>query len=172
MWCLIRFHWGVCHYFISRAIWRASVSCWKTWWLRGEQWTHWQQSVKAAAHICERVLMERRETEREICGAASAGDTSYSRLGSQYQLSEKMYELSCERNACPWAALRVSVLWGWHTREGFQLLPSRRHCMCVLSGIHWESTLFAIQHLQYCISIFSERVFVAGLLDVVHWWQW
>lgn len=26
MWCLIRFHWGVCHYFISRAICWASVS--------------------------------------------------------------------------------------------------------------------------------------------------
>lgn len=51
MWCLIRFHWAVCHYFISRAIWWASVSRWKTLRLRGEQWVHRQQSVNAP--VCE-----------------------------------------------------------------------------------------------------------------------
>lgn len=53
MWCLIRFHWGVCHYFISRTIWWAWVSCWKTLWLRGEQWVRRRRSVKAPEYTCE-----------------------------------------------------------------------------------------------------------------------
>lgn len=89
MWCLIRFHWGVCHYFISRAIWWASVSSRKSLCLRGEQRVHRQQSVKAPMYVYARVLVERTgtrlsETEREICGAVAAVATLYFLLGAQY----------------------------------------------------------------------------------------
>lgn len=33
----------------------------------------------------------------------------------------------------PVCAVCLSVLRGWHTREGFQLLPSRRHCVCAFN---------------------------------------
>ena len=70
----------------------------------------------------------------------------------------------------PGVSVFLSVLWGWHTGEGFQLLPSRRHCMCAFSHPlrrHFVCNTVCLLYLHL-----SGEGFVGGLVDVHHWWWW
>lgn len=177
MWCLISFHWGVCHYFISRVIWWASVSCWKAWCLWGEQWVHWQHCVRAPVYVWHGPDREDKiewDRARDMWGNACCSYiTVFSLLHIIHVL--KWYE----DKKVIWMGMREAFLsqggsvflclWGWHIREGFQLLPSRRHCVCLLSTIHWETALFVVQCLLYLH--LSYEGFVHRLVDVDHrWW--
>lgn len=135
MWCLIRFHWGVCHYFISRAIWWASVSRWKTSCLRGEQWVHRQRSVKAPVYVCEGPDGEEEDKiewdrAREMRGSACCSYIIFSSWFRVLTCRKRYMNRYMKDMRVPGCSISLSVLWGWHTREGFQLLPSRRHCVC------------------------------------------
>ncbi len=175
MWCLIRFHWGVCHYFISRAIWWASVSCWKTSRLRGEQWVHRQRSVKAPVCVCEGPDGEEEDKiewdrARDMWGSACC---SYIIFPSWFTvLTRRIDTWIVMWKAClsPGSSVFLSVLWGWHTREGFQLLPSRRHCVCAFNHPlrkHFICNTVCLLYLHV-----SWEGFVDGLADVDHWWWW
>lgn len=180
MWCLISFHWGVCHYFISRAIWWASVSCWKSACLRGEQWVHWQRGVKT---LCAPGSWWRREgtrlseTEWEICGAAPAEATLH--FHSWFTV------LMCRKDRRAWIVIWIGM-WKACLSPGSSVFPSvfceagtqgRGFCcypaggtVCVLSTIHWESALFVRQcllHLQL-----SWKDFVRELVDGDYRWWW
>ncbi len=164
MWCLIRFHWGVCHYFISRAIWWASVSCWKTSCLRGEQWVRRQQSVKAAVYICEGHDGEdgdeiEWDRARDMWGSACCSCIIFPSWFAVLTCS--MYVWMVMWKACWSLGSSVFLFCEAGTPgRGFSCYPAGG-TVRVLSSSHWESTLFAVQ-CAYCISICLGKVLYIG----------
>lgn len=168
MWCLIRFHWGVCHYFISRTIWWASVSCCKKkknlapWEVSGEC-TATAKCKSSGGCVKGGPDGERKEDKiewdraRDMWGSVCCSYIIFPSWFTALTCRIDTWNVMWKACLSPDSSVFLSVLWGWHTGEGFQLLPSRRHCVCVLSTIHWESTLFAIQ-CAYCISICPQKV--------------
>lgn len=165
MWCLIRFHWAVCHYFISRAI------CWPSLCRR-------KKTKKKPARLRGEQQRRRCESSRSWwrgrrgrdwarrCG----GDAGRRRRccyltvswGWQYLLEADRRRMNSNVPLPGW--LCVSLSSARLAQRGGVSAATQQEALCVcvcarvLWSIHRESTLFAVQ-CAYRTSICPEKDF-------------
>lgn len=167
MWCLIRLHWGVCHYFISRAIWWASVCCWKTSCLRSEQWMHRQRSVKAPVFVvCEGADGEEDKTEwdraRDMWGSACCRYIIFPSWLTVLSCRKDVWIVIWKECLSPGSSVFLCSV--RLARQGGVSAATQQEALCVCFQPSTEKALY----LQYSVPTIAPSI-VRGFLRWVMW---
>lgn len=142
--------------------------------LRGEQWVHRRRSVRMRGSWWrgrgqDWVRPSERYVGQCLLDSYTIFPSWFTVLACRIDIWIVMWK-ACLSLGSP---VFLSVLWGWHTREGFQLLPSRRHCVCAFNHPlrkHFIRNTVCLLYLHLCLRGFCRWVSWCGPL-MIQWWE-